>query len=137
MMVEFGMFGGFNWFFGIFPVVFILMFVLVFGMFVVSIVGGIRTWNKNNNSPRLNVRVKVIGKRQDFRTHRHNHNHGNDHHMTSHTSTSTSHYVSFEVESGDRMELLVPSSEYGLLVEGDVGMLEFQGTRFLRFARER
>ena len=43
--------------------------------------------------------------------------------------------MTFEVESGDRFELKVPRSEYGLIVEGDQGKLTFQGTRFLNFER--
>ena len=43
--------------------------------------------------------------------------------------------MTFEVESGDRMELHVDGSEYGMLVEGDYGMLSFQGTRYLGFVR--
>ena len=44
-------------------------------------------------------------------------------------------YVTFEVESGDRMEMNVRGSEYGMLAEGDVGKLTFQGTRYLNFER--
>jgi hypothetical protein len=55
-----------------------------------------------------------------------------------HTSghTSTTYYVTFQVESGDRMEFHVSGEEYGLLVEGDYGDLSFQGTRYLGFVRK-
>ena len=53
-----------------------------------------------------------------------------------HTSTSTTYYVTFEVCSGDRMELRLQGHEYGLIVEGDRGELTFQGTRFLGFTRK-
>ena len=33
--------------------------------------------------------------------------------------------------TNNRMELTVRGSEYGILAEGDVGMLSFQGTRYL------
>jgi hypothetical protein len=33
------------------------------------------------------------------------------------------------------MELRVDGEEYGLLVEGDQGLLTFQGTRYLGFER--
>lgn len=46
-------------------------------------------------------------------------------------------YATFEVESGERMELSVPYNEYGLFVEGDQGVLEFQGTQFLSFVRKK
>ena len=36
---------------------------------------------------------------------------------------------------GDRLELPVDGSDYGLLVEGDTGKLSFQGTRYLGFQR--
>ena len=51
------------------------------------------------------------------------------------TSTFTSYYVTFQVESGDRMEFEVDGSDYGLLVQSDIGKLSFQGTRYLGFER--
>ena len=51
------------------------------------------------------------------------------------TNSSTWYYATFQVESGDRMELTVSGSDYGYLVEGDHGKLTFQGTRFLGFER--
>ena len=52
------------------------------------------------------------------------------------TSTSaTTYYVTFQVESGDRMELRLSGTEYGQLAEGDTGKLSFQGTRYLGFER--
>ena len=49
--------------------------------------------------------------------------------------TFTTYYATFQVESGDRMELEVDGSDYGMLVEGDMGKLMFQGTRYLGFER--
>lgn len=115
--------------FGAFGVMFTIVFVLFIGIFVVVIVRGIGQWNKNNNSPRLTVPATVVSKRADV-SHRH---HAGEHH---HTHTSTSYYVTFEVESGDRMELHMSGTEYGLLIEGDKGNLSFQGTRYLGFERE-
>ena len=115
--------------FGAFGVMFTIVFVLFIGIFVVVIVRGIGQWNKNNNSPRLTVPATVVSKRADV-SHRH---HAGEHH---HTHTSTSYYVTFEVESGDRMELHMSGTEYSLLIEGDKGNLSFQGTRYLGFERE-
>lgn len=50
--------------------------------------------------------------------------------------TFTTYYATFQVESGDRMELEVDGSDYGMLVEGDTGKLSFQGTRYLGFERK-
>ena len=53
-----------------------------------------------------------------------------------HSSTSTDYYVTFEVASGDDMELEVSGNEYGMLVEEDKGDLSFKGTRYLGFERK-
>lgn len=112
--------------FEIFQVGFSLVFVLVLGMFIFIFAKGISQWNKNNNSPRLSVEAKVVAKRGHVSHHHHEH----------HTHHSTSYYVTFEVESGDRMELHVSGAEFGMLVEGDTGVLTFQGTRYLGFERK-
>ena len=52
-----------------------------------------------------------------------------------HSTTSTSYYVIFEVESGAWMEFSVYGKKYGMLAEGDMGRLTFQGTRYLSFER--
>ena len=44
--------------------------------------------------------------------------------------------VTFELDSGDRMEFSMSGSDYGMLIEGDVGTLNFQGTRYLGFERK-
>ena len=116
---------GFDFGFGMFGVMFTLMFILVFGIFIVTIVRGIGQWNKNNNSPRLTVPATVVSKRTNVSHHHHDH----------HTHHSTSYYVTFQVDSGDRMELHMTGQEYGMLVEGDKGNLTFQGTRYLGFER--
>ncbi len=121
--------GGGEFMFTVFPVIFFVMFAIFIVAFIVNIVKGISTWGKNNNSPELTVDATVVTKRNDVHTHHHNH----DDHM--HTSHSTTYYVTFQVVSGDRIELKVPSKEYGMLVEGDVGRLTFQGTRFKSFER--
>ncbi|MBQ8802297.1 MAG: DUF2500 domain-containing protein [Tyzzerella sp.] len=110
---------------GGFEIMFSLMFVLVFGMILVTIFRGISQWNKNNHSPRLTVDATVVSKRQNTSHHHHN----------NHMSHSTTYYVTFQVESGDRMELHVSGMEYGMLAEGDYGKLTFQGTRYLEFVR--
>ena len=118
--------------FGMFQFMFSLVFILVIGVFVVTAVKGISQWNKNNHSPRLTVPATVIAKRTNV-SHHHHHNHAGT--GMGHTTHSTSYYVTFQVESGDRMELHLAGHEYGLLVEGDQGKLTFQGTRYLGFER--
>lgn len=115
---------------GGFEILFFIVFGLVICTFLYVLISNIARWNKNNRSPVLTVEAKIVSRRTDV-THHHHHN-GNE---TFHTSSSTWYYVTFEVESGDRIELCVDGSEYGLLAEGDCGRLTFQGTRYLRFER--
>ena len=115
--------------FGLFEIMFFIMFGLFFVVFVGTLLKGLGQWNKNNHSPRLTVPVTVVAKRTNVDRH---HRAGEHHH----TSTSTTYYVTFQVESGDRMELHLSGSQYGLIVEGDKGLLTFQGTRFLNFERQ-
>ena len=125
----FGGMGGFGGF-GMFNIMFTIVFVLVTGTFVVILVKGISEWNKNNHSPRLTVLATIIAKRTNVSRHRHGGANGHHHHHT-----STTYYVTFQVESGDRMEFHISGQEYGLLIEGDKGNLSFQGTRYLGFER--
>ena len=117
--------------FVLFRIMFILAFVLVIGMFLVFAVKGIVQWNQNNHSPRLTVPAVIVAKRTNVTRHHHGGAGGHHHHHT-----STSYYVTFQFGGGDRMELLVSGSEYGMLVEGDQGDLSFQGTRYLGFERK-
>ena len=127
---DFG-FSGFGTGFTIFQIMFTLVFVIVIGMFIVVAVKGISQWNKNNHSPRLTVPATIVAKRTNVS---HHHHHGGT--GMHHTTHSTTYYVTFQVESGDRMELHLSGSQYGLIVEGDRGLLTFQGTRFLNFERQ-
>ena len=122
---------GFSFGFSVFQVIFFLMFGIFIVFFLITAVKGIRTWNKNNHSPRLTVEATVVAKRQN--TNVHHHNTGDN--GTMQTSTSTAYYVTFQVASGDRMELRVNGREYGMMAEGDFGELTFQGTRYLSFER--
>ena len=115
----------------IFFVLFFLAFFLILGMVLFSFVRSIGQWNKNNHSPRLTVDATVVTKRTSVSHHHHDGAGG-----VGHTTHSTSYYATFQVESGDRMELNLSGQEYGLLAEGDRGKLTFQGTRYLGFERE-
>ena len=103
-----------------------LMFCVIFVLILVKIIG---QWHKNNQSPRLTVPAVVVAKRGHTT---HHHDAGDIHHSHS----STTYYATFQFESGDRLELHIPSSQFGYLVEGDRGELTFQGTRFLGFERK-
>ena len=121
--------------FGLLDMLFPIMFIVVFGIMLFSVVQGISTWHKNNNSPRLTVPAVVIAKRKSVTQHQHPNAGDASGAHGFHTTMSTTYYVTFQVESGDRMEFHVSGSEYGMLAEGDTGRLTFQGTRYLSFER--
>jgi hypothetical protein len=127
-------FGGFGFGFGFFQIIFMLVFGIVFVMIVMTFFKSIKEWSHNNSSPLLTVKAKVVGKRVDTRVS--GGMHGTEGHMRS-TSTFHTYYVTFQVDSGDRMELTVPENEYGYLIEGDHGDLSFKGTRFMGFERNK
>ena len=114
-----------GFYFGGFDLMFTLVFCLVFGLIVFRIVQGVSTWNKNNQSPVLTVDAVVVAKREQFSHH---------HHDTGY-HTYTHYFVTFQVQSGDRIELEMEGTDYGMLCEGDRGQLTFQGTRYKGFAR--
>ncbi|HEY8363629.1 MAG TPA: DUF2500 domain-containing protein [Tissierellaceae bacterium] len=111
-----------NFFLGFTSIIFPLMSILIFSIVVITLIRNIRQWNYNNKQPVLSVVARVVAKRTNVSRH------GNNTH-------STSYYVTFEVESGDRIEFKVPGEEYGMLAEGDVGKLTFQGTKFIKYER--
>lgn len=129
--------------FDFFNIFFIVIAVLVVGLFIfvlINMIGHRKLFNgvlrravdrmeQDDHAPRLTVTATVVSKRSNITVHHHTSDS-----VYPHTST-TSYYATFQVQSGDRMELSVPSTEYGLLVEGDEGDLTFQGSRFLRFDR--
>ncbi len=121
---------GFGFGFHAFEGMFTLVFVLVIGLFIYAVVQAIARKQKNDASPRLTVLARVVSRRQEVTHHARNMNDG-----VYHTSSTTRYFVTFQVESGDRMELELDGSDFGMLAEGDEGRLSFQGTRFLDFQR--
>ena len=103
-----------------------VLLVLFFILFFAVIAKNIAQWFQNENSPRLTVPARIV----DMQRKTHHHHHANGHHHHSHT-----YHVTFEVESGDRMELKVSRSEYDALTVGESGNVSFQGTRYLGFER--
>lgn len=102
--------------------------ILAFTIIGIGIIRTFKEWHRNENSPRLTVEARVVCKRSDYRRTMNAKNHV-------YHGSRTNYYITFEVESGDRMELELQGHQYGLLVEGDKGKLTFQGTRFLNFER--
>lgn len=102
-----------------------MMFFIVFGIIAFSIIKSTLQWSKNNNEPLLTVPAKVVTKRSNTRG------------GSGNSSAHTSYYVTFEVQSGDRLELKMNGRNYGQLADGDFGLLSFQGTRYHTFERQK
>ena len=113
----------------IFSALVFLVFFMALGIILLQLIRGASQWIRNNHAPRLTVSAVVVAKRGDVTHHHH------DAGGVGHTASSTTYYVTFQVASGDRMELQLDGREYGLLAEGDQGELTFQGTRYLGFQR--
>lgn len=113
-----------------FSALFCIVFIGVIAIIIFGITSSIKESMKNNASPVLTVDTFIVTKRQN-----------DTHHTTvdanNNTSThfTTDYYVTFQVESGDRLEFIVSGKEYGMMAENDRGKLTFQGTRFLGFQR--
>lgn len=110
----------------ILPIFFLLIFAVVIGLFFYILFQAAARQKKNRAAPELVTAAAVVAKREQYRGSLNHDSH----------RVFTRYYATFQVSSGDRMELEVPSEEYGLLAEGDVGRLTFRGDQFLRFERE-
>jgi hypothetical protein len=110
--------GGFG-FFGAFPILFFAVFALVFIIIVGSVVQSMKQKHRDDNAPRRVADVTVVARRTHV---------WGDH-------SHTDYYVTFQLETGDRLELKVPHNRFGYLVEGDKGKLTSQGSRFVSFER--
>ncbi|MVO99031.1 DUF2500 domain-containing protein [Paenibacillus lutrae] len=120
--------------FGLFGIVFMIVFLLIAGLIIFSIIKAIGQWSHNNKQPVLSVYAVITAKRTHVS--RRSNSNSNDSFSNS-GSTSTTYYATFEVESGDRLEFAISGQEYGQLMEGDTGKLTFQGTRYLGYERSR
>jgi hypothetical protein len=110
--------------FGFAGIMFTIVPLFIMGVFLYIIISSITRWSSNNASPRLNRPARIVGKRP--------HTWGGSGRSSAHTS----YYVTFEFEDRERLELPVRAQEYGMMAEGDYGILTHQGTRFIDFQRE-
>ena len=116
---------GFNMF-SIMGILFPIVFLVIFVFIIFAVIKGLKEWSHNNAQPQIPAEALIVAKRGQ----RHHHNNNNGSHHTSET-----YYVTFQFRNGDRTEIQVPPREYGMLAEGDEGVVTLQGTRFIRFDR--
>jgi Protein of unknown function (DUF2500) len=112
--------------FTIVPIFITAVFVIVIGSIAYRAIKGFAEWTHNNAQPRSSDPARVVTKRTETN--------GRIAHNTA-SRVWTSYFVTFEMKSGERMELNLEGRDFGLLAEGDVGMLAYQGTRYLGFQR--
>ncbi|MCM3126756.1 DUF2500 domain-containing protein [Paenibacillus provencensis] len=113
------------WMFDFFGTVFPAVFVVILGIIALTLGKELLAWGRNNKQPVLTVPSRITGRR--IQVSQQSQNEGQ--------STRTIYFITFEVDSGDRIEFKVGGDEYGLCSEGDEGQLTFQGTRYLGFKR--
>lgn len=136
-------FGGFDSTFQLMQGLFLVVFVLVIGLFIANLVAGVRRRVKDNAAPEVTAVARIVDKRVERSgggtTHRPGMLNGDGTFgppTSSSTPVSQTHYVTFEQSGGERFELEVPGREYGLLVVGDSGSVTMKGSRYLGFQRE-
>ncbi|MDD9270683.1 DUF2500 domain-containing protein [Paenibacillus sp. GCM10023248] len=108
---------------GLFILIFTILCVLIGGFIIVLIIKSVLQWSANNASPIESLSCKVVARRM--------HVSGG----SGDSSTNTRYYATFEFEDRRRLELRVGRDQFGYIVEGDQGILMYQGTRFKSFTR--
>ena len=73
----------------------------------------------NDGQPQQTERARVVTKRTEV--------------YGEHSCTT--YFVTFELDTRERLEMKLSGEQYGMLAEGDDGMLTHQGTRYLDFQR--
>lgn len=110
--------------FGMLGIVFVIISLGACMLFVAIFAKLLSYGRKNRRAPKLTVYATVLDKHLHYS-------------RSINLMDSTECFVTFEVESGDRLVLDLTEHEFGLLVEGDCGMLTFKGNRFCDFKRKK
>ena len=109
------------------PTFFVLFFMLVAGIILFAIAQSVLVAINNMGQPVIERPARIVGRRQATSVH------GGQGNMSA--SSTTSYFSTFEFKDGSREEFRVPSRDYGLLAEGDAGLLRSQGSWFKGFNR--
>jgi Protein of unknown function (DUF2500). len=108
----------------------VLLFMVLPVAVVIGLVGGYiyrrggGRGRANNSAPTLSIPAVAVAKRTEIA------------HDVVSGRTYTKYYVTFQVESGDRMELHAAGDDYGVIVEDDFGKLTFRGNELVSFERQ-
>lgn len=105
-----------------FTIVPVLMIIMIGAFFIIFILN----FAKNISAPIISVEASVIGKRTEV---------SGGGGVNNNISASTWYYITFKTEHGERLELSLSGRTYGMLQEGDKGILVYQGQWFKDFKR--
>lgn len=106
-----------------FNTIFFIVFGLIVFVIIMGIVKTIGAGLSNQAAERVQRSCKVVDKRTRVRG------------GSGDFSASTYYYITFEFDGGERVELEVKDTDFGMIVIGDCGELHYKGTRFLEFVR--
>jgi len=101
----------------------LIVLFLALSALIVCVFQRFTQWQRDRMAPRLSVGADVVSKRTDT-------------YYDDDMPRTADGFVTFEMESGDRMELRLPRHDFGRIAEGDFGRLTFQGSRFIAFVPE-
>ncbi|MNO24808.1 hypothetical protein D3C76_146370 [compost metagenome] len=118
-----------SWMFDLTGTVIPIFLAVVIGIVAVSAGRGLLQWSRNNSSPIMTIPARIVSKRSEVRQQQLQDDSNN-------SRTSTTYYLTYESDSGARMEFKVDGNEYGMSAEGDRGILTYQGTRYHGFQRQ-
>lgn len=132
--------GAMGTFFSLFMVLFFLAFFAIIGLFIYRAVSFGRGRAAQAAAPEVQAQARVVDKRVEAI------GPGADASVLASPnlvrvsmgdeSLYQLHRITFEQPGGERFELSVPASQYGLIVEGDAGTVTMKGTELIAFSRE-
>ena len=99
-------------------------FIIFFIFMCFIVVSGIIRYVKNEKSPVIATKARLIDKKRDFHTHTD---------ANGAVSTTETLYLVFGLDTGSTMRFSVGGRVYRHVPSDEWGTLTFQGTRFLRF----
>ncbi len=106
-----------------FSIIFFVVFGLIAFVIIMGIVKSISAGLSNQAAEQVQRSCKVVDKRTRVRG------------GSGNFSASTDYYITFEFDRGERKELEVKDTDFGMIVIGDRGEVHYKGTRFLEFVR--
>ncbi len=104
-------------------IVLAVMAIVVMAVAARALVGAMRRARRVVKAPRLQAEATVINKRTEMLG-------------SGRGEPGQRYYATFQFPDGQRLELMMSGPESGVITVGDQGTLDWQGPRYLGFARE-